>query len=450
MAETATIPSTTLDEIKMKLKAISEADFEEAKKEQAKEHMEHTSFVRFTGAHNAIFWDAAKKQYYRCTDDLDTGKKDKRIYLDDAFAEGQDCFGSQIKLAGENCNDGINKILTKGDFGEWLKDLDGFLHDDFDTTKTALKHMHPSVALQLLRKFGFYKHTKYDEKAGCELKKVECVSHWMKRVATDANNAAAFQNPQAVHLKRYLDLVSQFVNCNPGIMNKNYKGPCDEQAGKFNVPEDAHKYGIRAPSPFEHRNLMQMCTMWKSKPAEVMNYPINAIGVRPAMVGTMYGGHSGMLNAFLMSPFGTPTFTPGLSMYRETKTHGKPMCKAIKFHLENQGYEVVASVYRALKKDLANKNKSLDKADDEQLQKLIGNYKQIQEQVIKTLCYMEEYAKFADNSTGNVSLASMEKIGLRLNKLSGHQNIMEKDIMQLLYKLAAIVEKDNEVNYSQL
>ncbi len=312
--------------------------------------------------------------------------------------------------------------------------------DFFNVAKKNIEKMHPVMALQVLRKFGFRKHRHYDEKAGTDLFKVESVNHWMKYITQTHSKveiSAMLAGEMAKNLETYLNLVSQYVNCNPGILNKNYSGPSDEQFGNFKVPEDAAKFGLKAPTPYKRGNLYALGVMGNNQHIFSMGSGIYS----PAM-HSMIGGQSGGGMPLMLSPFGTPTFTPGLSLLRES--NDKPMCKAIKFHLENQGHDVVLSVYRAILESFKNKGKTFPEANQNELEKMIRNYKTIQDELVKTLCYLEEYTKAMDFTTQPGSLATMRKLGERLSKIYGKQNFMERNLLSNLMRLALADEDGSD------
>ncbi len=445
-----------LKKVKDALEAARNADIVEDTKNAEGERLFGESFISYSGPHHVVFFDGEQtmadgkvnpnfQKYYTVATALATGKQTRTYfddnYFDKTYLRDKDCFGSFANLHGTDCVNWAEALL-KGDDTKFLAQLQPNHENFFNVAKSNIEKMHPVMALQILRRFGFRKHRHYDEKAGTDLFKVESVSHWVKYITQTHSKKEIndmLTNKAADNLKTYLNLVSQYVNCNPGILNKNYSGPSDEQFGNFKVPEDAARYGLKAPTPYKRGNLYALGAMG-------MNQHIFSMGsglYSPAM-HSMFGGQSGGGNGvpLMLSPFGTPTFTPGLSLLREN--NDKPMCKAIKFHLENQGYDVITSVYRGIIENFKNKGKTFPTANQNELEKMIRNYKTIQDELVKTLCYLEEYTKAMDFTTQPGSLATMRKLGERLSKIYGKQNFMERNLLSNLMRLALADEDGSD------
>ncbi len=445
--------NTNMDNVKAALNAAREADIESDTKIDDGERLFGESFISYSGPHHVIFYDGEQfandgktinpnfKQYYTQETILATGKPNRKYfddnYFDNTYKRDKECFGTYANLHGDDCSNWARAILA-GNEQEFLNELENVSRkgDIYTVTKTSLEKMHPVMALQILRKFGFRKHRHYDDKAGTELYKVENVNHWCENVVKNSIDAKVqiknlVNSPNGQNLLTYLNLVSQYVNCNPGILNKNYSGPSDEQFGNFKVPGDAAKFGLKAPTPYKRGNLYALGAMGMNQHIFSMGSGIYSPAMH-SMIGGQSGGGNGM--PLMLSPFGTPTFTPGLSLLRES--NDKPMCKAVKFHLENQGHDVIISVYRTILENFKNKGKTFPTANQNELEKMIRNYKTIQDELVKTLCYLEEYTKAMDFTTQPGSLATMRKLGERLSKIYGKQNFMERNLLSNLMRLA--------------
>lgn len=442
----------TQDEIQQALKTAHDAEIKEEKFEEA---LSQEPFIIFSGLHKEIFYDDKKGAYYR----LDGSKN--RVYYTESnflhdFKEDNDCFGTQVNLSGDLCKDWALMILNEKEEPKFMELLGEIVTkgDFFNVTKTALSQMHPLMALSILKKFGFRKSKQYDGKAGMSLYKVEAVHHWLKHVV-NANSEpgslkAHLSTPGFDNTKKYLALVREYVNCNPGILNHDYTGPTAEQYGDFTVPEDAAKYGLKKPTAGEKANYVALCNMGMNQqffsggPGSIYNPATHSL----IGGGNMSGGHG---NPFMLSPFGTQTFTPGLPLFRETRKLDKPMCKAIKFQAENQGHAVIQSVFNAIKSSLATKYTSKGKdipADIATalagLPQKIDNYKSIQHEIIRTLCALETFAKYSDQLPSHMSLKAFNKIVDRLNKLSGKGFTMDNYFLSMFGKMLMLEEESGE------
>jgi hypothetical protein len=227
----------------------------------------NSHLIFYTGPHNAVHWDSTKKEFFVVKDDLITGKKTPEVIELKDVKDG--CYGSHVNAKDDaHCKKWFESITSKNpaDFTAFLQSIK---HSNFfNAAKTNISAMHPLMALSILRQFGFRQHLVYDNKAGTELYKVETFKHWEKTFLKDHTSSAdiieMLKNPDANYLAQYLDLISQYVNCNPVILNKHYTGASEEQFGVFNVPEDAAKYGLKAPLICKN-NMSSLKNMWENQ-----------------------------------------------------------------------------------------------------------------------------------------------------------------------------------------
>ena len=117
----------------------------------------------------------------------------------------------------------------------------------FKTAKREINSMHPVLALKTLQKFGF--RTEYvNDSLGGKLRKVQSVDSWMKTYMKETFNPSQIQQITDGNdrLIAYLDLVSQYINANPGILNKGYGGTSAEASGLFKPSDYVRSVGIPA------------------------------------------------------------------------------------------------------------------------------------------------------------------------------------------------------------
>jgi len=426
---------------------------------------EDAHLISYTGKMNHIKWDASKKAYFMEKEDPLSGKKDRvelgtDANVDNLMQNAHECYTTFVNDKGnkKNCDTWLNQCILgrdKKDLGECLNALKN--QDFFRVAKTNIETMHPLMALQILRQFGFRKHLVYDSTSGSDLWKVECVNHWQKHQLRDHHSAKEINdminNPDSNQLLQYLDLVSQFVNCSPAILNKNHTGQSDEATGVFNVPDEAKKLNLTTPTPAPASYVL----------SPMLGYLLNSKYIpsgAPIVAGptVMFGGnkkdmYGGDFGQAILSPFGTPTFTPGLSMFRARRGPGVDnTCSIITAHLKNQGHDIMNEIFKGLHAGLKAKGKVLDQESKDKLSKKLQNYQEIQNELLKTLCYTEEYAKAVDKmgdySQKTVSDNVMQKFGERYQRLFGKYNSMEKTILSDFLKIA-LNESDKEDTYNK-
>ncbi len=366
--------SINLNEEKKDLVKIDE------KQTQLNEKMENSiDTISYTGQRNVIYFDIDKGQYYKLTSGLEIDGKSKKDYFDENYfsshySRDKNCFGTYVEVDGEECQKWASAVFDINndnvEFINFLKTKDG---DFFDIADTNIGDMHPVMAVQILKKFGFRKYYCYDVKAGTTLYKIESIEHWLKHVIqchlyTKNSEIERLINSQnGYKLKRYLALIYGYVNCNPGIINKNYIGvdALEEQNVYFKVPEEAPKFGLKPPT----------------------------------------------------------------SHKRE------------KFHLVGQSFDVIVLTYRRIITTFKNKGINFPAEHQNELEKMIRKYNVIQDELVKTLCYLEEYANVMD-LTLQSKPKTVEQLEERFGKLDEKQNSMEQSLLGNLMRLA-LVEEDN-------
>ena len=150
------------------------------------------------------------------------------------------CYTTGVSSGNETeCNRYMNECLLNGD----ADDVNGCLEfwkktDFYKVAKEEISKMHPLIALKTLGKFGF-KQTNYMEN-GTQLKRIQTKDEWVKNTlasfATNANaKVPAGENLQNIissnsKLLDYLQLLTEYVNANPAIMNKNYTSSSQPQS----------------------------------------------------------------------------------------------------------------------------------------------------------------------------------------------------------------------------
>lgn len=187
-----------------------------------------------------------------------------------------------------------------------------FFNLNINLLKAEIKNMHPIVAYQILKRFGFKKRTQFDLSAGANLQKVESVAHWKKRMSHELDKLAEETITSGANsganlaiddnIMQYLALVVSYVNCNPGILNRHYSGLTDEQQGETPLCDFSRKLGIKhrkEPVQFGYNKLMEyLKSSWlhlpKAKPG--CGSPWSSTpGLYSAPLGSIYGSGSSTL-----------------------------------------------------------------------------------------------------------------------------------------------------------
>jgi hypothetical protein len=184
------------------------------------------------------------KKYYEMTkEDPETALKLKSSFK---------CYSSLVNDNGDikKCDEYMNQCILDNNATGLGKCLDYINANDksfFDVARSEIKQMHPLVALRTLQRFGFRVREAYDRECKMNIKKVEAVKHWlanfMKTKFKDASDQSAIE--QNSKLLEYLELIVQYVNGNPTILNGDrFTGKTEESVGTIQQSDLAKKLNI--------------------------------------------------------------------------------------------------------------------------------------------------------------------------------------------------------------
>jgi hypothetical protein len=371
------------------------------------------------------------------------GKKVKMGCEDDELIkflkEPHECYGTYVNGNQEQCNKFIFECLMSKDPDSLVKCLNITKFKDFyQVAKTDISNLHPVLALRILQQFGFRKYKEFDETAGMDLWKVECASHWLehyvyKKYSKETFASMLHDNNQKQILS-YLNLVSQYVNSNPSILNKDYQGACDEATGVFKVSEYAKKLSLQprrdpypeAPSRYD---LMRLRS----------NIPF----IRPTtpFVLTSTSGR-------VSTPFGMD-ITPGVGLLRAQVGGGSKCEYIIKKISEGKhvvGANLISKYFNVLNKQLQSKGKKLSDNDYKNIMGRIEKLNKIEDEVLKSMCYIEEYNKlldvFKDYKAEVLTEDNLKKFVQHQDKLFEKQNMNEGTLLEILIKISNLLDKD--------
>ena len=92
---------------------------------------------------------------------------------------------------------------------------------DFNWNVSDISHIHPIIALQILRQFGFRKFQEYDNTLDMNVWKIESVDHWLQHFVRKQCHVDEFDTiiNECRHVLSYLQGVCLFINNNPDILN---------------------------------------------------------------------------------------------------------------------------------------------------------------------------------------------------------------------------------------
>jgi hypothetical protein len=189
-------------------------------------------------------------------------KDSKKIYIGQ---RDNNCYTTQVKGTPESCDKYLLECLLDGD-----KNLDKckvFMapeSDFFNVAQDEIHHIHPMLALRTLEKFGFIPITKFDSVAKMNLKK-------MSNIKDNNNNLMSLikSNPK---LSTYLDIIVDYVNANPALLNEHYDGQSEESKPKSSNTNTSKSNSVFIDSKIleEMRNYIEQNVFNKNMPQFIL------------------------------------------------------------------------------------------------------------------------------------------------------------------------------------
>jgi hypothetical protein len=378
---------------------------------------------------------------------LPDGKEITYNENDPATAElltaNNNCYSTGLNLQGAECKKYIYDCIIGEDnisLDKCLKNLDN--KDFYTVAKEEINNIHPYIAIRTLQRFGFRKHKVQDDKAGCQLYKIERVSHWLSTFMKTKFTTKEMQDAITGNTKllAYLDLLAQFVNANPEVLNKDYKGKTEESVGMCKPTELAK--GLDIPcrkEPSRKSGSMYEISLFKK------NFDQYAVRNKQGPFQFNQMGN-------IYTPFGM-AITPDVSLVAPVQRGGGGGGSLDwvlrRFNQESVvGGRLIKEIFKGLLKELEARGKSLNKSDLDNLDGRIQRLVEEEEELLRTLAYIEAYAElmdaFKDYSTSTLSLEDLKKHVDNRNRLKEKQMSQEQYLVKILEKVQKLLKDEGE------
>lgn len=312
------------------------------------------------------------------------------------FRAANKCYSLGIDNTGDDCETLVRCILA--DEPEKMEECIEYLmfkQDFFKASKEQIQQIHPTLALRLLQRLGFRKYQVNDPVAGKVLWKVESVDHWLKHQVgkkfTKVDVDRLISNEKTGMLLKYLNMVSQFVNCNPAVLNKNYHGPSSESAGQVTVDDETRRLGIRAQIvPVQQDDLASLRSDVHRLAARRIERSA-FINHLPFSLGT---------DGLMTSPMGTHGIQPyGVTWgFNMGLTGGDQSGGALSSPIGNKvsGAKLLRHYMNSLISSLARRNKTVSDDIKSKLNKNLDAMEEAETALLRHLIYLDEYSKMID------------------------------------------------------
>lgn len=358
-----------------------------------------------------------------------------------AFEDSNKCYGTYVRAANST---ECEKFLFESLLSDNSTDLDNWLSknqnkDFFKVAREDIKNLHPVLAVRILQQFGFRKYQTTDEN-GMTIWKIESVNHWLKnymkqRFNNDAKLTNLIKENETWHIITYLDLVSQYVNCNPAILNKNYTKDPHQALSQLEKTDLGRKLDLEYEQPRRHTSVD-------------MGRLRGHLFVSKAYRNPFFVNTGGVV----ATPWGRQ-YTPGLSMLRGgAMSGGGKECEYVRERINRSGtvasYDMIAKFIHSFETQLARKNKTLSADTSRKIKENLNKYKQTETELLRTLCYLEEYNtlmdEFRNYNSEILTEANMQKIVNRFDVLSDKHGSVENQLVNIISKISDLLEDEDK------
>ena len=324
------------------------------------------------------------------------------------------CAVTQFLGDRAECEEFIHKCILEGKDEDVQTCLAKFNNLDFNKVIISeFKNMHPLVAIGLLKRLGF--KTKNEMQSnGTTLVTMESVSHWAKRFIEERKEISPKNYNTFVtnnmNLIKYLNVVVQYVNGNPGILNPEYAETKGDNKMYFKGSDFACKLGIK-------RREIPMCPRYYS----------NIFGKNFKLAKRIMQGGCSNLYPFiqmkkrLCTPFGTAFVTPNKSNANNCS--------------QKSNYDYLYNIIKVLRDELAHKGKNIEGGDIASIEKLIEDHKRNEDQIHKIISVLEIYNNhidmYSNYTSETLTLDNIRKIAdIFKNRLNKRENLPVKSPMR--------------------
>ena len=371
---------------------------------------------------NIWFRDASGKLYMNDAKGqrIDYGMDDPSTIH--ALKADNNCFTTLVKVDKNMCTKYMHECLLDADPSGISECIRFWKEKDFyDVSKDEIHKMHPLVALRTLQKFGFREHEVYDTECGKKIKKVETKDHWVKNIMKKKLKDSFVVIEDNDKLLNYLQLLTEYVNANPGILNRDYNGKTMESDGVVSTSDAAQKLGIKmqiVPSNkfnglIDYTKLKSMISSYHS-PIKQQNY-------NSPTVFQQFGGH-------------------GVSTSDLNVNHTKSTYKLL--------FDIIYNTLKSLKE----KGKILDNITIKSIYDQFSALDDGNNDLFETYIYLDKYKNFqelfGDRNSEIVTISNISKLVEKEGLLIATQETNERRLVDILGSLQSLLinQSNNDEN----
>jgi hypothetical protein len=260
-------------------------------------------------------------------------------------------------------------------------------HEQYENLKKdIMDNLHPNIALQTLSSLGFKSEERYSNQVGRQIRLCENVNEWARRLEQESKGnwpKIASEVRSEHYLCKYLDLIVNFVNRNPMILNKEdakYFTPKDRSTADDEFKGQLKLY--RVP-PYRQ----QLLSGFNSLESYLSSFG----SFRPIQSLYRQGGGFNISNVRamqMMQASKTNKFAP--RQYQVGGNYGEQY-KFASAESKRTGYGLVQRLYDQVRADLKHRGKEIGETSKARINGILENYKKAEDEVTNGLIQLEKY-----------------------------------------------------------
>jgi hypothetical protein len=338
------------------------------------------------------------------------------------------CYSSLFTGDSEQCKNVLTKCIFNDNTQSAKDCVEALRHVDMNKVIVSeIQNIHPLVALGILKKLNFRTRSVTNDD-GTSYLEMESVSHWAKEYAeTNGENYATFVTSN-MNMIKYLNLLVQYVDNNPGILNPEYADEINNKMSKrhsFKGSAFAEEIGIP-------KREIPMSSAYDS----AMFKRHFKLG-RMVMTGGSYPyGPFIMQRKRLISPFKMHTLTPHRFSFNNHVTR------------RHADYDYVYDLIHTLKRELEHKGKKFDPTSEKYITDIMKSHKQNELVINKIISTLELYNSyidlFSDYKSELLNMDNLNKIAKMYKNRITNRGDLDKNLYKTFNKLEKLLDEEDD------
>lgn len=329
------------------------------------------------------------------------------------------CYSSFVKASPTDCNMFMSECIMNQNLDDVSKCIQYWKrHDFYTTSKEDISKMHPDMAIAILHRFKFLMTEVTDPLSGKRLNKMMSRDAWIKNVLDSQFDAATQQVIKSNDkLLDYLQLLVEYINASPQILNPGFTGKTEEMIGTPSRSPLAVGLNIplrKEPLSGYSRELYE---------AELLRNNLASRGLMIQTPLSYSSPFSGRQFGFFGQGFQGGGQGLNVSEYLQNIKEGR--CG---------GSSLIEAGINRLLSDLKSMGQQVDKDMSDSITKKLTELRKLEVELVKTEMYLEEYKRllyiFNDKDPETITLERIQKFIELCSRLYSRKNREEVELGQ--------------------